>query len=121
MPPDDKDTAVLPRENRWILGADSSAHDELGAHMWISYSPDLRHWGRHRLMLEARRGAWWTRTRLVVAAAARDPRGWLVFYHGVRHTPSGCLYRLGLALFDLERPRNAYSRGFVDLWAGGRI
>ena len=24
---------------------------------------------------------------------------WLVLYHGVRQTPSGCLYRLGLALF----------------------
>lgn len=30
----------------------------LGAHVWISYSPDLPHWGSHKLMLEARRGAW---------------------------------------------------------------
>ena len=30
-----------------------------GAHMWISYSPDLRHWGDHTLLLEARDGAWW--------------------------------------------------------------
>ena len=30
-----------------------------------------------------------------------------MFYHGVRHTPSGCMYRLGLALFDLENPENA--------------
>ncbi len=28
------------------------------AYMWISYSPDLHHWGSHKLMMEARRGAW---------------------------------------------------------------
>jgi hypothetical protein len=31
------------------------------------------------------------------------PEGWLLLYHGVRHTPGGCLYRLGLALLDLEQ------------------
>ena len=30
-----------------------------GAHIWISYSPDLRNWGGHKLMLQARKGAWW--------------------------------------------------------------
>ncbi len=28
-----------------------------------------------------------------------------MIYHGVRSTAAGVLYRLGLALFDLERPR----------------
>jgi len=32
--------------------------------MWISYSPDLRYWGRHKLMLEARRGAWWDANKI---------------------------------------------------------
>ena len=80
----------------------------LGAHMWISYSPDLRHWGRHRLMLEARRGAWWDANKIGLSPPPIETsRGWLVFYHGVRHTPSGCLYRLGLALFDLRIRKNA--------------
>ena len=91
--------------------------------MWISYSPDLRHWGRHRLMLEARRGAWWDANKIGLSPPPIETsRGWLVFYHGVRHTPSGCLYRLGLALFDLENPEKCLLRGrFVDLWAGGRV
>ena len=39
-----------------------------------------------------------------------------MFYHGVRHTPSGCLYRLGLALFDLENPAKCLLRGgFMEL------
>jgi len=32
------------------------------------------------------------------------PRGWLMIYRGVRRTPSSSVYRLGLALFDLEQP-----------------
>jgi beta-1,4-mannooligosaccharide phosphorylase len=90
----------------------------LGAHMWISYSPDLRHWGRHRLMLEARRGAWWDANKIGLSPPPIETsRGWLVLYHGVRHTPSGCLYRLGLALFDLENPEKCLLRG--DSWIFG--
>ena len=37
--------------------------------------------------------------------------GWLVFYHGVRTTPAGCIYRLGVALFDLEDPCKLIARG----------
>jgi predicted GH43/DUF377 family glycosyl hydrolase len=33
-----------------------------------------------------------------------------MFYHGVRVTPAGCLYRLGLALFDLEDPTHCLQR-----------
>src|ERR1700721_1879016 len=40
-----------------------------------------------------------------------DSRGGLGFYRGVRHPPSGCLYRLGLALFDLENPEKCLLRG----------
>ena len=40
-----------------------------------------------------------------------------MLYHGVRHTPSGCLYRLGLALFDLENPEKCLLRG--DSWIFG--
>jgi predicted GH43/DUF377 family glycosyl hydrolase len=34
-----------------------------------------------------------------------------MIYHGVRQTASGSLYRLGLALFDLERPEHCLKRG----------
>src|ERR1700723_4271644 len=58
MPPDDKDSALLPRRIDGCWALIHRPMTALGAHMWISYSPDLRYWGRHRLMLEARRGAW---------------------------------------------------------------
>jgi predicted GH43/DUF377 family glycosyl hydrolase len=37
-----------------------------------------------------------------------------MIYHGVRRTPSSSIYRLGLALFDLEQPEKCLIRG--DSW-----
>jgi len=112
MPPHDKDAALLPVriDGLWAL-----IHRPVGGprvHMWISYSNDLIHWGDHRILLESRRGSWWDADKIGLSAPPiRTPQGWLVIYHGVRHTCSGCLYRLGLALFDLQRPDICLVRG----------
>jgi predicted GH43/DUF377 family glycosyl hydrolase len=80
--------------------------------MWISYSPDLRNWGDHKLMLEARLGSWWDANKIgLCSPPIETSRGWLTIYHGVRTTAAGAIYRLGLALFDLENPEVCLSRG----------
>ena len=118
MPPEDKDAALLPRRinGRWAL-----IHrpvTTLGAHMWISYSPDLRHWGSHKVILEARRGGWWDANKIgLCSPPIETAKGWLVIYHGVRRTASGNIYRLGLALFDRERSEVCLQRG--DSWMFG--
>jgi len=118
MPPEDKDAALLPRRigDCWAL-----IHRPVstsGAHIWISYSPDLRHWGSHKLILEARRGAWWDANKIGLSPPPIEtPEGWLVLYHGVRPTAAGALYRLGLALFDLQTPERCLLRG--ESWIFG--
>ncbi|MEK6813155.1 MAG: glycosidase [Nitrospirota bacterium] len=111
MPPEDKDAALFPHR---IGGYWAMIHRPVsapGAHMWMSYSPDLRHWGSHKLMLEARRGAWWDANKIGLSPPPIEtPKGWLVLYHGVRQTAAGCLYRLGLALFDLHTPERCLKR-----------
>jgi predicted GH43/DUF377 family glycosyl hydrolase len=112
MSPEDKDAALLPHRigDHWAL-----IHrpvNGLEANIWISYSSDLRHWGSHKLMLEARRGAWWDANKIGISPPPLEtPIGWLVIYHGVKMTGAGCLYRLGLALFDLKTPENCLKRG----------
>lgn len=118
MPPEDKDAALLPQR---INGSWALIHRPVttqGAHMWISYSPDLRHWGSHKVMLRARRGGWWDANKIgLCSPPIETDRGWLVLYHGVRQTASGSIYRLGLALFDLKRPEACLLRG--DSWVFG--
>ena len=43
----------------------------LGAHIWISFSPDLRHWGSHKMILQARRGAWWDANKIGLSPPPR--------------------------------------------------
>lgn len=118
MSPEDKDAALLPRR---IDGAWGLVHRPVSApraHMWISYSSDLRQWGNHKIMLEARRGAWWDANKIGLSPPPIEtPRGWLVIYHGVRQTAAGCIYRLGLALFALDAPERCILRG--DEWVFG--
>ena len=118
MAPEDKDAALFPHRigDRWVL-----IHRPVswpGAHMWLSYSPDLRHWGSHKIMLEARRGGWWDANKIGLSSPPIETaKGWLVIYHGVRPNAAGSIYRLGLALFDLHAPEICLKRS--DEWIFG--
>ncbi|HET9495570.1 MAG TPA: glycosidase [Chloroflexia bacterium] len=118
MPPEDKDAALLPRRigGRWAL-----IHRPVlpeSADIWISYSSDLRRWEDRTLMLKARAGGWWDANKIGLSPPPIETsEGWLLIYHGVRTPCSGCIYRLGLALFDLEAPERCLLRG--DEWVFG--
>jgi predicted GH43/DUF377 family glycosyl hydrolase len=112
LPPENKDAALFPVrfDGRWAL-VHRPVSGGFGANMWISFSPDLRHWGDHQLLLEARAGGWWDAGKIGLSSPPLETdHGWLVLYHSVRATASGSIYRLGLALLDLEDPRRVLKR-----------
>jgi predicted GH43/DUF377 family glycosyl hydrolase len=118
MQPNDKDAALLPRR---IDGKFALLHrpaNRSKAHIWLTFSPDLRNWGNHKLLLMARKGAWWDAAKIGLSPPLIEtPRGWLMIYHGVRYTAAGAIYRLGLALLDLDNPTHCLLRG--DSWIFG--
>ncbi|CAN5484956.1 glycosidase [soil metagenome] len=119
MPPEDKDSAFFPRRvaGRWAL-IHRPVPTQGKANMWLSFSPDLKHWGDHMVLMEARDGAYWDAGKIGLSPPpVETSEGWLVIYHGVRHTPAGALYRTGLALLDLDDPRRVILRG--DEWVFG--
>lgn len=113
LPPENKDAALLPLR---FNGRYAMLHRPVpamgsGAHIWLSYSPDLRHWGDHHSLLRARSGPYWDAGKIGLSAQPlHTDRGWLVLYHGVKQTCSGAIYRQGLALLDLNDPRRVLSR-----------
>jgi len=120
MTPEDKDAALLPRRinGRWLMVHRPTTGAE--ANIYISESPDLIHWGRHHLALAHRQGPWWDTSRVGLASPPIETAaGWLMLYHGVKNTAAGCLYRVGLALFDLEEPWRCRRRGAE--WVMGPI
>ncbi len=117
LPPEDKDASLFPRK---IDGNYMMIHRPIirgEAHIWVASSPDLVHWGHHQILLPVRPG-WWDSTRVGLGPPPIEtPEGWLIIYHGVRMTVSGSLYRVGLALLDLEDPRRIIKR--CDQWVFG--
>ena len=114
MSPEDKDAALFPCRfgGRWALihrpVATAPRHM---AHIWLSWSPDLRHWGDPTILLPAREGGWWDAHKVGLGPPPLlTEQGWLVLYHGVRVTAAGSVYRLGLALLDVDHPELILAR-----------
>ena len=118
MQPEDKDAALLPRriDGRWAL-----IHRPVSptaAHIWISYSTDMREWGSHKMILKARLGGWWDANKIGLSPPfIETSQGWLMIYHGVKQNAAGAIYRLGLALFELNNPEYCLKRS--DEWVFG--
>ncbi|MBS1705861.1 MAG: glycosidase [Armatimonadetes bacterium] len=112
MQPDDKDAALFPRRFKDGFALIHRPVTAERADIWISFSPDLKNWGRPQLVLKARRGAWWDANKIGLSPPPIEtPEGWLIFYHGVRKHASGSLYRMGAVLVDLEDPTKLIRRG----------
>ncbi len=116
MPPEDKDAALFPVkfDGRWaIIHRPFAGHQTIvPAHMWVSHSPDLKHWGDFRVLLRARKGGWWDANKIGLSSPPLEtPAGWLILYHGVRTHVSGSIYRLGIALLDRDDPAHVLRRG----------
>ncbi len=78
--------------------------------MYLSESPDLIHWGRHRFVMGTTPG--WQSTKIGAGPTPIETEeGWLLFYHGVLTSCNGFVYSMGAALLDLERPWQVIARG----------
>jgi len=82
--------------------------------IWISYSPDLIHWGDARVVIKPMAYHWDEMKVGPGATPIKTNRGWLNIYHGVFRTMDGAVYRLGAALHDLMDPSRVL--GVADDW-----
>jgi predicted GH43/DUF377 family glycosyl hydrolase len=117
MHPEDKDASIFPK---LIKGKYALIHRPIirgEAHIWISFSPDLKYWGEHHVLIPTRDG-WWDSDRVGLGPPPIEtPEGWLIIYHGVRVTASGSLYRVGLALLDLNEPWKLIARSMESVFS----
>jgi predicted GH43/DUF377 family glycosyl hydrolase len=112
--PEDKNAALLPDriDGRWVLlhrptTQYGGGHGEIA----LSRSDDLISWSAREKVLEPREGGWWDSLRIGLGPPPmRTEHGWLLVYHGVKQTVSGDIYRVGLALLDLEEPTRVLRR-----------
>ena len=82
--------------------------------IFVSFSPDLTFWGRHRYVMGTigdDRSAWQSKKIGPGPIPIETDEGWLLIYHGVINTCNGFVYRVGAALLDLEKPWIVKERG----------
>ena len=82
--------------------------------IWISYSKDLIYWGESELIMMPVPYHWDEMKIGPGATPIKTEHGWLSIYHGVFPTMDGAIYRLGVALHDLENPAKIIGVG--DSW-----
>jgi len=82
--------------------------------IWVSYSPDLIHWGDSKVAITPLAYHWDEMKVGPGATPIQTSRGWLNLFHGVFQTMDGAVYRLGAALHDLEDPGRVL--GVADEW-----
>ncbi|MGL4331146.1 MAG: glycoside hydrolase family 130 protein, partial [Clostridium sp.] len=87
-----------------------SGHTPFGD-IFLSESPDLVHWGRHRRVMAKGGSGWWQATKIGGGAIPIETsEGWLLFYHGVSGTCNGFVYSMGAAILDINNPSKVLYR-----------
>ena len=111
---EDKNAALLPYriDGRWILlHRPKTEFGGARGEILLSRSPDLTSWSAPEQVLQPRAGAWWDSLRIGLGPPPlRTEHGWLLIYHGVKDTVAGEVYRVGLALLDLDEPTRVLRR-----------
>lgn len=111
---EDKNAALLPHRinGRWILlHRPKTEFGGARGEILLSRSQDLVSWSAPEQVLQPRAGAWWDSLRIGLGPPPlRTEHGWLLVYHGVKDTISGEVYRVGLALLDLDEPTRVLRR-----------
>ena len=105
--PFNRNAVLFPRKvhgNFMMMSRPSdSGHTPFGD-IFISESPDMEFWGRHRHVM-ARGNNWWESLKIGGGAAPIETsEGWLLFYHGVTQTCNGYVYSIGGAILDIDEP-----------------
>ena len=112
--PEDKNAALLPERinGRWLLlHRPKTEFGGARGEILLSRSADLVSWSAPEQVLQPRAGAWWDSLRIGIGPPPlRTEHGWLLVYHGVKETVAGGIYRVGLALLDLEEPTRVLRR-----------
>ncbi|MDH4127588.1 MAG: glycoside hydrolase family 130 protein [Spirochaetota bacterium] len=112
---DFRNIVIFPEKINGLYARLDRPHSEISPwSIWISYSPDLIYWGKSKVVMKPLTYHW---DELKIGPGAppiKTLKGWLSIYHGVFKTMSDCVYRLGVALHDLDDPSKLV--GISDKW-----
>jgi len=114
--PENRDITIFPEKvgGRYVCLHRPVASMIGGKDIWLAYSPDLLHWGDHRIVCRTRAGMWDSARIGGGAVPIRTEHGWLAIYHGADASDRYCL---GALLLDESDPSRVLGRSREPLLA----
>ncbi|MDX2459818.1 MAG: glycoside hydrolase family 130 protein [Gammaproteobacteria bacterium] len=113
--PDMRNVVIFPETFNGRYARLDRPHSEINPwSIWLSWSPDLVHWGESEPVINPVSYHWDQMKIGPGATPVRTPDGWLNIFHGVFPTMDGSVYRLGVALHDIANPATVLS--VADDW-----
>jgi len=110
-----RNVVIFPEKINGLYVRLDRPHSEISKwSIWISYSPDLIHWGNSKVIMKPETYHWDEMKIGPGATPIKTDKGWLNIYHGVFETMAGAVYRLGVALHDQRDP--SIILGVSDDW-----
>ena len=105
--PNNRNAVLFPRKingNFVMLSRPSDAGHTPFGDIFLSESPDMVYWGKHRHVMGPS-DFWWEGLKIGGGPAPIETsEGWLMFYHGVNLTCNGYVYSIGGAILDIDNP-----------------
>ena len=112
---DYRNVVIFPEKFNGLYARLDRPHSEISPwSIWITFSPDLVYWGESQLVMKPEPYHWDEMKIGPGAPPIKTEQGWLSIYHGVFKTMDGSVYRLGVALHDLNDPAKVVGVG--DSW-----
>ena len=113
--PDMRNVVIFPETFNGRYARLDRPHSEINSwSIWLSWSPDLVHWGESEPVINPVTYHWDQMKVGPGATPVRTSEGWLNVFHGVFPTMDGSVYRLGVALHDIANPATVL--GVADDW-----
>ena len=101
--PENLDVVIFPEKiNNYYYALTRPVPKNIGPlAIWITQSPDLIHWGNHKVLVSPRLNQFDSARVGASCVPIKTQRGWLEIYHGADESHKYCL---AAVLLDLEKP-----------------
>ena len=100
--PGNKNSSMFPKKIKGQFALIHRPVIEDVPYIAVSFSPDLIHWGEEKAILSTRQWQWDSDKVGLGCPPIETRQGWLIIYHGSSGKANKLVYRVGIALLDLE-------------------
>jgi len=113
----DKDVVLFPEkinDKYIVMHRPETSFSNYKPGIWLSYSPDLIHWGEDKILMRPRKNSWEQERIGAGPPPIKTDKGWLCIYHGVKikkkineingKEEEYSIYSAGAVLLDLKKP-----------------